>query len=60
MAEETNNIIDLLRDGKVCICPNCKKGKVIPYNTTVDKAHSFYCERDCGFIINCDPIINIE
>ena len=60
MAEGLNSMIDQLRKGMAIICPNCGKGKIIPYNTTCDKAHSFYCEEDCGFFVNYDPVLDLE
>ena len=50
----------LLRRGDEVQCPNCKEGKIVPYNTTCDKAHGFYCNRECGFYIIYDPILDIE
>lgn len=50
-----------LRAGKKIICPDCKKGYFVPFNTTADKAHSFKCSNEnCDGYIHFDPMIIIE
>ena len=59
MAEE--NLIDRLVKGDKIECKACNSGYYIPFNTSADKAHSFYCSNPkCNFIINIDPVIEIE
>lgn len=62
MAEEKHGSqLEKLRAGEKIICPKCKSGYFIPYNTTADKAHAFNCSNsDCGNYISFDPIIDIE
>lgn len=50
-----------LRAGKKMICPVCKKGYFVPFNTTADKAHYFNCSNEnCNEYIHFDPVINLE
>lgn len=42
-----------------CLCPKCKKDYIIPYKTTVDKAHSFYCPK-CNYEAHQAPALNID
>ena len=59
MAEES--LIDKLVKGEKIECKSCNNGYYIPYNTSADKAHSFYCSNPkCNFIIRRDPVIEIE
>lgn len=54
MAEENKSLTSRLRSGEKVLCDECKKGYLIPYNTTPDKAHSFICSNQ-----NCNRHINI-
>lgn len=54
-----DSLIDRLRNGEKVICPQCKKGYLLPYNAAVDKAHSFSCPK-CDFHAHWDPVIEIE
>ena len=59
MAEE--NLVDRLVKGDKIECKACNSGYYIPFNTSADKAHSFYCSNPkCNFIIRRDPVIEIE
>jgi hypothetical protein len=59
MKEE--NLIDKLIKGEKVKCKACHSGYFIPFNTTADKAHSFYCSNPkCNFIVRIDPIIEVE
>lgn len=59
MAEE--DLVDRLVKGEKIECASCNSGYYIPFNTSADKAHSFYCSNPkCNFIIYRDPIIEIE
>ena len=60
MAEE-RSISEKLRKGEKVICPICKKGILVPYNTTYQTAHSFNCSNDkCNGHVNLDAQIDIE
>ena len=55
------NLIDKLIKGENVKCKACHSGYFIPFNTTADKAHSFYCSNPkCNFIVCIDPIIEVE
>lgn len=59
--EEADSLLSRLRTGKKVLCEKCGKGYYIPYNTTADKAHGFYCsEKNCNNFINIDVAIDIE
>lgn len=59
MVEE--HLVEKLLSGEKVQCDKCKKGHYVPYNTTADKAHCFYCSNtECDSRIHWDPIINIE
>ncbi len=59
MAEE--NLIDKLKKGEIVECKVCNNGYYVPFNTSSDKAHSFYCSNSkCNSIIQIDPVIDIE
>lgn len=46
MAEENKSILSRLKSGEKVLCEVCKKGYLIPYNTTAEKAHIFVCSND--------------
>ena len=47
--------------GEKVKCKACHSGYFIPFNTTADKAHSFYCSNPkCNFIVRIDPVIEVE
>ena len=59
MTEE--DLIDRLVKGEKIKCKSCNSGYYLPFNTSADKAHTFYCSNQkCNFIIHKDPIIKIE
>lgn len=61
MNKDTHNDIlaNQLISGKEILCPECKSGILIPYNTTADKAHCFNCTK-CDFFVNLDFGVDIE
>lgn len=44
---------------KKSLCPKCKKDYLIPFGTTANKAHSFYCP-NCNYEAHQTPALNIE
>ncbi len=62
MAEEkADNLLNELKSTKKVLCRKCKNGYYIPYNTTADKAHTFYCSNsECDSYIHIDPLVDIE
>ncbi|MGN1456572.1 MAG: hypothetical protein ACI4XP_01310 [Acutalibacteraceae bacterium] len=50
---------DRLISGEELLCPECKNGILVPYNTTADKAHCFNCTK-CDFFVHLDFGVNIE
>lgn len=57
--EHPKRISERLISGEQVGCPHCGNQYLKPYNTTFDKAHSFYCEK-CEYRVNLDTIIDIE
>ena len=61
MAEEKNSLLGKLKTGETVICSKCGKGIYVPYNTTAEKAHCFYCSNpECDSRIQWDAVIDIE
>ncbi|MGN1457115.1 MAG: hypothetical protein ACI4XP_04065 [Acutalibacteraceae bacterium] len=61
MSEDIHNDIltNQLISGKEVLCPECKNGILVPYNTTANKAHYFNCT-NCNFFVHFDFGVNIE
>ncbi len=58
MVENTDNLLTRLKNGEKVLCEECKKGYLIPFNTTPDKAHSFICSNEnCDMFVRTIPII---
>lgn len=58
MVEDANELLSRLRNGEKVLCDECKKGYLIPFNTTPDKAHSFVCSNEnCNGHLNTIPAI---
>lgn len=58
MAEKNKSLLQRLREGEKILCEQCKKGYIIPFNTTPDKAHVFECSNaDCDWWMNTIPAI---
>lgn len=55
------NLEDRLRSGMAVKCPKCKNGTLLPFNTTVNKAHDFNCNNEkCDFYIHYESSIDID
>jgi uncharacterized protein (DUF983 family) len=54
-------MVDNLKSGVRVVCPKCKNGIVLPFNTTAEKAHAFNCDNPkCDFRITIEEPIDIE
>ena len=55
------DLIEKIVQGKKTDCRKCSNGYYVPYNASVENAHSFYCSNPkCSDCIIIDLIINIE
>lgn len=61
MAGGNKSLIERLMRGESVECEECHAGIFLPFNTTPDKAHCFYCSNEkCNCRYNLDPVIDIE
>jgi uncharacterized protein (DUF983 family) len=59
--ENVQKMVDNLKSGVRVVCPKCKNGIVLPFNTTAEKAHAFNCDNPkCDFRITIEEPIDIE